>query len=82
MDSGEIESSCTDCSHEAFSEESEARIAVKSKAKTRCFTDVQRATLNAYYRNGLRGVGKKYDVILEHASRETGLSCKQVKVGL
>ena len=49
-------------------------------SKTRYFSVKQRAILNGYYKCGMRGVGQQYDVLMEHASRESGLSHNQVEV--
>ena len=51
-----------------------------SSSSSRYFSAQQRAVLNTYYKNGMRGVGKCYEVMLEHASKEAGLNSKQVKV--
>ena len=52
-------------------------------AKQQCgrrFTAVQTATLNAYYRAGMRGEGKRHIRQVERCSSELGLTVTQVKV--
>ena len=36
--------------------------------------------LDRYYGNGMKGIGKKYEIIIETASKETKLSEEQIKV--
>ena len=43
-------------------------------------TPAQQATLNAYFKFGMVGIGKTYSALITTASRECGLSEKKVKV--
>ena len=47
---------------------------------SRKFSVKQTATLNAFYKTGMKGEGKQYALFIEHAARESGLSPQQVKV--
>ena len=69
----------TDMLESSDCEEPQETVA-QSSSSSRYFSAQQRAVLNTYYKNGIRGVGKCYEVMLEHASKEAGLNSKQVKV--
>ena len=49
------------------------------KEKGRRHTPAQQATLNAYFKFGMVGIGKTYSALITTASRECGLSEKKVK---
>ena len=56
---------------------------VEKKCRTsRKFSPGQIATLNGFYRSGMRGEGKEYAAFIDCAARETKLSLEQVKVSL
>lgn len=57
--------------------EAEAGANVK---KNNRHTPAQLATLNAYYKFGMVGVGKGYDALISTASADCNLSEKKVKV--
>ena len=48
--------------------------------RSRNFSTVQTALLEYYFENGMRGVGRRYSAIINHAASETHLSIDQVKV--
>ena len=50
--------------------------------KNKRHTPAQLATLNAYYKNGMVGVGEIYAPLIHQASAECNLAEKKVKVFL
>ena len=44
------------------------------------FTAAQKAYLNAYYSQGMKGTGRQYKNIIQRAAADTGLSSAQIKV--
>lgn len=46
----------------------------------RNFSVEQLATLQSMFASGMKGVGKQYSPLIEHAAEDTGLTIQQVKV--
>ena len=44
------------------------------------FTTAQKAFMNAYYNQGMKGTGKQYKHLIKRAANDAGLSIAQVKV--
>ena len=87
-DSGDCGSSSTSTSSHELSETEvntacTARYAAAGAATSgsRKFTAKQTAILNSFYKNGMKGEGERYMSFIESASKQTGLTIVQVKVG-
>ena len=59
--------------------EVEARNVQSNKRK---FSTYQTSLLNSLYCSGMKGVGRQYNVFIQRAANETGLTVEQVKVEL
>ena len=71
-------------SETSFQSDTESEISSEDglgkQQRGRRFTAIQTATLNAYYRAGMRGEGKRHIRRIERCSSELGLTATQVKV--
>ncbi len=72
MDSDE----CLSTSESAEDQENQEQ----ESSTSRKFSEVQTAKLNALYKSGMKGTGKRYSPFMNNAAAETGLTLEQVKV--
>ena len=72
---------CTDLDGEEDDEKRDP-CAFQAPCKQRAFSCEQVSSLKTFYKQGMVGVGKKYDGLIHAASQESGLNVKQVKVSL
>ena len=74
----------SDSSSQSSMESITSSEAVKQQSSTssRRFSVAQTATLNSYYRAGMKGESKGAMPLIQSCSRETGLTTVQVKVSV
>lgn len=53
---------------------------IPSESKSKKFSPVILASLNAFFENGMVGVGEQYSSVLRRAALDTNLSTAQIKV--
>lgn len=64
------------------SKDSEDQTQTTAKRRVSRFTTAQKAFLNAYYGQGMKGTGKQYCKLIRRAATDAGLSSAQVKVSM
>ena len=67
------------CKSSSDSEDGAPKPLLVKKGVTR-FTTAQKAFMNAYYNQGMKGTGKQYKHLIKRAANDAGLSIAQVKV--
>ncbi len=77
MDSGDSDMDCSEGSGSSAAEDVPHSQLPHPRAR---FSEAQRACLNAYFCNGMAGVGKRYSSLIARASSDTQLTVDQVKV--
>lgn len=66
----------------ASSSDSEDQTQSTVKRRISRFTTAQKAFLNAYYSQGMKGTGKKHYNLIRQAATDAGLHSAQVKVSM